>query len=379
MVPELVDKYIFLVQTFVEAGDAGLSWPQVQRRWEARYGTEYPRRSFANHRAAVEEVFGITITCDRSTNQYRIDAGESAVDKREAVEYLINTFTVNSLLTLGKERLSGRVAVEDVPSGQKWLTVAMQAMLDNAVLSITYHKYLSTEKDRRTIRPYAVKEFAKRWYLVGYSEEAGALRTYALDRIQAMERTGDSFKMPKGFDVDALFRDSYGIYLPENACRLDDSRVHMYFDNALRFIRRRTAEYDLIIVDSTDPVGPLEAYFTREFYGICWNALREDGILVNQQGSPFYRHDAEAMQRSHKHIVRTFPISRVYQAHIPTYAAGYWLFGFASKKYHPIDDLNAKRWKALNLQTRYYTTKLHIGAFYLPAFLENLLLEVETL
>lgn len=216
MVPELVEKYIFLVQTFVEAGDTGLTWPQVRRRWEARYGTEYPRRSFANHRAAVEEVFGITITCDRSTNQYRIDAGESAVDKREAVEYLINTFTVNSLLTLGKERLSGRVAVEDVPSGQKWLTVAMQAMLDNAVLSITYHKYLSTEKDRRTIRPYAVKEFAKRWYLVGYSEEAGALRTYALDRIQAMERTGDSFKMPKGFNVDTLFRDSYGIYLPEN-------------------------------------------------------------------------------------------------------------------------------------------------------------------
>ena len=215
MVPELVDKYIFLVQTFVEAGDAGLSWPQVQRRWEARYGTEYPRRSFANHRAAVEEVFGIAITCDRSTNQYRIDAGESAVDKREAVEYLINTFTVNSLLTLGKERLSGRVAVEDVPSGQKWLTVAMQAMLDNAILEITYHKYLSTETDRRTIRPYAVKEFAKRWYLVAYSEEAGALRTYALDRILALERTGDSFKMPKGFDVDALFRDSYGIYLPE--------------------------------------------------------------------------------------------------------------------------------------------------------------------
>ena len=215
MVPELVDKYIFLVQTFVEAGDAGLSWPQVQRRWEARYGTEYPRRSFANHRAAVEEVFGIAITCDRSTNQYRIDAGESAVDKREAVEYLINTFTVNSLLTLGKERLSGRVAVEDVPSGQKWLTVAMQAMLDNAVLEITYHKYLSTETDQRTIRPYAVKEFAKRWYLVAYSQEAGALRTYALDRILALERTGESFKMPKGFDVDALFRDSYGIYLPE--------------------------------------------------------------------------------------------------------------------------------------------------------------------
>ena len=216
MVPELVDKYIFLVQTFVEAGDAGLSWPQIQRRWEDRYGSEYPRRSFANHREAVEEVFGIAITCDRSTNLYRIDAGESAVDKREAVDYLINTFTVNSLLTLGKERLSGRVSVEDVPSGQKWLTVAMQAMLDNAVLQIEYRKYLSTETDVRIIRPYAVKEFAKRWYLVAFSEEAGALRSYALDRIHALERTGESFKMPAGFDVNALFRDSYGIYLPED-------------------------------------------------------------------------------------------------------------------------------------------------------------------
>ena len=215
MVPELVDKYIFLVQTFVEAGETGLTWPQLQDRWEQRYGSTYPRRSFANHRAAVEEIFGIAITCDRSTNRYRIDAGESAVDKREAVEYLINTFTVNSLLTLGKERLSGRVAVEDVPSGQQWLTVAMQAMLDNAVLIITYHKYLSTETDERTVRPYAVKEFAKRWYLVAWSEEADALRTYALDRILSMERTGDRFKMPKDFDVDALFRDSYGIYLPE--------------------------------------------------------------------------------------------------------------------------------------------------------------------
>ena len=58
-------------------------------------------------------------------------------------------------------------------------------------------------------------------------------------------------------------------------------------------------------------------------------------------------------------------------------AAGYWLFGFASKKYHPIDDLDAAAWKALNMRTRYYTTKLHVGAFYLPAFLEQMLEEVE--
>lgn len=178
-------------------------------------------------------------------------------------------------------------------------------------------------------------------------------------------------------EMDPQVIEACRTYLPENACRLDDERVHIYFDNALRFIRRCNEQYDLIIVDSTDPFGPSEGYFTREFYGICYNALREDGIMVNQQGSPFYKHDAEAMQRSHKRIASTFPISRVYQAHIPTYAAGYWLFGFASKKYHPIENLNAEKWLSLKLRTQYYTTKLHVGAFYLPAFLEKMLEEVE--
>lgn len=166
-------------------------------------------------------------------------------------------------------------------------------------------------------------------------------------------------------------------FLPENASRLDDERVHISFENGLRFIRRCHADYDLVIVDSTDPFGPSEGLFTKEFYGSCFHALRSDGIMVNQQGSPFYRHDAEAMKRSHKRIVESFPISRIYQAHIPTYAAGYWLFGFASKKYHPIDDLGAKAWQKLGLKTRYYTTRLHVGSFYLPAFLEQMLQEVE--
>jgi spermidine synthase len=178
-------------------------------------------------------------------------------------------------------------------------------------------------------------------------------------------------------EMDPKVLEACRLYLPENAIRLDDSRVNIYFDNALRFIRRCKDEYDLIIVDSIDPFGPSEGYFTREFFGICNNALHDDGIMINQQGSPFFKHDAEAMQRSHQRIVKLFPISRVYQAHIPTYAAGYWLFGFSSKKYHPIDNLDAKRWESYGLETQYYTTKLHIGAFYLPAFLEKMLLEVE--
>ncbi len=259
MVQELIGKYIFLVQTFVEAGDAGLTLQALQRRWESRYGESYPRRSFLNHRMAVEEIFGIPIVCDRSTNTYRIQESETAVDKREAVDFLINTFTVNSLLTLGKERLSGRVAVEDVPSGQKWLTVAMRAMLDSTVLRIRYRKYMSPEADERTIRPYAVKEFAKRWYLVAYSEEAGALRTYALDRIQAMESLPESFKMPRDFNVDRLFQDSYGIYLPEG-----DAPV---------LVKIRATEREAAYLQDL-PLHPSQTLVSREKDGSCIFALR---------------------------------------------------------------------------------------------------------
>ena len=215
MVQELIDKYIFLVQSFVTAGETGLSWPQVQRKWEDRYGEDYPRRSFINHRKGVEEVFGIVIGCDRRDNRYRINDAESSVDRREAVRYLIDTFTVNSLLTLGKERLSGRVSVEEIPSGHQYLTPLIQAMLEGSELRISYRKYLSEAAQERLIRPYAVKEFEKRWYVVAWSDPPGDLRVYALDRVTSMELTGGHFTMPEGFHVDKLFANSYGIYLPE--------------------------------------------------------------------------------------------------------------------------------------------------------------------
>ena len=166
-------------------------------------------------------------------------------------------------------------------------------------------------------------------------------------------------------------------YLPNNACQLDNPRVHIHYENGLKFLRRHESEYDIIIIDSPDPFGPSEGLFTKEFYGSCYKALKDDGIMVNQQGSPFYREDAVAMQRSHRRIASTFPIARTYQAHIPSYAAGYWLFGFASKKYHPINSFDGAKWRSLGLKTKYYTTKLHIGCFYLPAFLEEMLLSVE--
>ena len=166
-------------------------------------------------------------------------------------------------------------------------------------------------------------------------------------------------------------------YLPRTACRLDDQRVSIHYEDGLKFVRSKENEYDLIIVDSTDPFGPGEGLFTKEFYGNCYKALREEGIMVNQHESPFYEEDATACMRAHKRIVESFPISRVYQAHIPTYPSGHWLFGFASKRYHPVRDLDGERWLARELDTKYYTPRLHEGAFCLPAYVERLLRRVE--
>ena len=191
MVTELLKKYIWLVQTFIRAGENGLSLDEITDRWEERFGSDYSRRTFNNHREAVEEVFGIRIGCNRSTNRYFVEYSEDVADENAETAWLINTFTVNSMLSLGKERLSGRVSVEDIPSGHRHLTSIMEAMTENCQIVIGYRKYTSSETDTYTLHPYAVKEFAKRWYLVAYCMERKGMRVYGLDRIRSLEITDE--------------------------------------------------------------------------------------------------------------------------------------------------------------------------------------------
>lgn len=178
-------------------------------------------------------------------------------------------------------------------------------------------------------------------------------------------------------EIDPMVIEVCRRYLPFTAGKLDDPRLKIHYQDGLKYVRHYEAAYDLIIVDSTDPFGPGEGLFTREFYGNCFKALRDNGIMVNQHESPFYSIDALAMQRAHKRIVESFDIARVYQAHIPSYPSGHWLFGFASKAYHPVRDLKAREWNRLGLDTRYYNTNLHRGSFALPNYVQRLLEDVE--
>jgi len=187
----------------------------------------------------------------------------------------------------------------------------------------------------------------------------------------------DSVKHIDLVEIDQQVVEVCRKYFPFTGDSLDDPRVHIHFEDGIRFVRPKVDEYDLIIVDSTDPFGPGEGLFTKEFYGNCFKALKDDGIMVNQHESPFYKEDALAVQRAHKRIVQSFALSMVYQAHIPTYPSGHWLFGFSTKKYHPLNDFRGKEWKAQGIKTRYYNTQLHTGSFALPNYVEDLLKNVE--
>ncbi|HHY28771.1 MAG TPA: polyamine aminopropyltransferase [Desulfitobacterium dehalogenans] len=181
----------------------------------------------------------------------------------------------------------------------------------------------------------------------------------------------DSIENIDMVEIDKLVVDVCKEYLPQTACKLEDPRVHLFFEDGLRFIRTKENSYDLIIVDSTDPFGPGEGLFTKEFYGNCYKALKDDGILVNQHESPYYESYAQNMGRAHKRIKEFFPVCRVYQAHIPTYPSGHWLFGFASKKYDPLTDIDEQAWNGLEIKTQYYNTEIHKGCFALPNYVKE--------
>lgn len=249
-----------------------------------------------------------------------------------------------------------RIDIFDSPEFGRFLTLDGYMMLTEKDEFI-YHEMIVHV-------PMATNQNIKNVLVIG-AGDGGTIRELTryktIEKIDMVEIDGDVISACREF-------------LPQTAYKLDDPRVNIFIEDGLKFVRTKKNEYDLIIVDSTDPFGPGEGLFTKEFYGNCFNALTDEGILVNQHESPYYPDDARAMQRAHKRIDEFFPICSVYQAHIPTYPSGHWLFGFASKKFHPMQaDLYS--WEDLGIKTKYYNKELHMGCFAIPTYVKELLNE----
>ncbi len=252
-----------------------------------------------------------------------------------------------------------RIDVFESPAYGRFLT------LDGDILFSEADEFIYNEMVVHV--PLAVHPNVRRVLIIGGGDGGVARELTAYPEIERIDVV----------EPDERFVEICREYFPDSAKGFEDERVQVYYQDGLRFLRGRSDEYDLIINDATDPFGHTEGLFTREFYGNCFKALHEDGIMVYQHGSPFYDEDESAFRAMHRKVYRTFPISRVYGAHIPTCNSGYWMFGFASKKYHPIYDFDRKRWNDRDIKTEYYSTHLHSAAFMLPRYVEEILEQEE--
>jgi len=168
-------------------------------------------------------------------------------------------------------------------------------------------------------------------------------------------------------DIDGKVIEYSKQYLPSIAGKMDDPRAEIIVNDGYMHIHDHKNTYDVIMVDSTEPVGPAVNLFTKGFYQGIYDALKEDGIFVAQTDNPWFK--ADLIQSVNRDVKEVFPIVRVYIANIPTYPSGLWTFTMGSKKYDPIA---VDESKIPELDTKYYTARLHKAAFVLPKFVEDL-------
>lgn len=164
-------------------------------------------------------------------------------------------------------------------------------------------------------------------------------------------------------DIDKKVTDLSKKFFPKIACAFKDPRLNVYHEDGFGFLDSKKNEYDIIIVDSTDPVGFAESLFKKGFFHKVYNSLKEDGIMTSQLESMFY--DPEIIAKTLGYIRSVFPIVHYYYTMVPTYPSGTIGFSFASKKFNPLLDYHPKKIKD---STLYYNKGIHNAAFRLPEF-----------
>jgi len=171
-------------------------------------------------------------------------------------------------------------------------------------------------------------------------------------------------------EIDSMVVDVCKKFLPSVSKGFKDSRLRVHFEDGAKLVRNKQNFYDVIIVDSPDPIGEGERLFQKSFYNYCFRALKEDGLLTAQAETPTFKEELKIMKSMHKKLNHTFPIVKMFTAYIPSYSIGIWCFVLCSKKYDPLNDFQEKRYRELLLKNRYYNDKIHHASLALPNFLK---------
>lgn len=171
-------------------------------------------------------------------------------------------------------------------------------------------------------------------------------------------------------EIDELVIEKSKEFFPDLAGSFLNPKVNVFIQDAVEFVKNKKNVYDVILIDSTDPIGPGEGLFNQEFYKNAFDALKDAGILTAQAESPFFT--PELVQDIVDKNKKNFPIVKLYTAFTPTYPSGNWSFAIGSKKYDPALDVDVDAIKADNLILKYYNPEHHKASFALPNFIKKI-------
>ncbi|MCL2073424.1 MAG: WYL domain-containing protein [Marinilabiliaceae bacterium] len=213
----LFRRYAWLVDTIYRKEK--ITFDEINKLWKRSNLNEseetLPRRTFNNHRQAIEEMFDINIECDKFDDYKYFIENRDDMEKGGISTRLLNSFAVNNLLS-DSHKLKNRILYEKIPSGDRYLTTIIEAMREEQTLQMTYHSFWREEPNTFEIEPYCVKIFKQRWYVVAKTPIYEELRTFSLDRIKNLKITEKKFKMPKEFNPETFFDNVFGIVIDED-------------------------------------------------------------------------------------------------------------------------------------------------------------------
>lgn len=219
MAGDLISRYIWIVDTLNRYGK--LTRAEIDRLWIRSAigdGNPIPARTFFHYRRAIEENFHIDILCNNA-GEYYIDPGEAG-QNRILTNWLLDSYAVNSAMK-GSNASNDRVLVEDVPSAREYLPLVLDAIGNCEVVSFTYAGFNRSRPEADILfRPYFVKRYKQRWYMVGLREKSEDIRTYALDRIRGMKPVNRKFTMPENVVPAHFFDNTVGVTVSKAAPRV---------------------------------------------------------------------------------------------------------------------------------------------------------------
>ncbi len=214
----LMNKYIWVVNILLRAGQRGLSLKEINEKWvhtEQSGGCPIPRQTFDRWKGGILDALGIVIEC-KTKGGYRYYIYNPAIlEHGELSRWLLDTYSTADTLSQ-HTALKDRIITEEIPSGHDWLTAIMNAMTENSVIEITYKNFQYEKSYTFPVEPYCLKMFRKRWYLLARSRNDERMRLYGVDRIEDINATDKRFVLPDDFDAKEYFSGYFGVVLDKD-------------------------------------------------------------------------------------------------------------------------------------------------------------------